>query len=422
MRTALGAATHRYREGCKPLAEGYDQPMAAAHIGDDERRARVGVRHRLAPGTRAGSLAEAAAAMVVLHATDPATVYLEARARMGESAPETIEHELYEEPTVLRMLAMRRTLFLVALPDVPMVLAAGSRDVAERERPRTLKIFADGLSLPYPADHFAELEEIALAAVRERGEVATAELRTVDARLGERVTLARGKAYEGTMAVISRVVHHLALDGRIGRGRPRGSWVSGQFRWSPIERWFPNGIAEVPIAEARAELVRRWLRTFGPGTRDDIRWWTGWTVGNTRAALEGIGAVEVSLDGGASGYALPDDLEPTPPVEPWVALLPALDATTMGWAGRDWYLGPHRPRLFDTNGNAGPTIWVDGRVVGGWAQLRSGEVVPHLLEDVGAETVGRIEAEAARLEAWIGPARVTGSFPTPLEIGLRADE
>ncbi len=396
--------------------------MAAVHIGDDERRARVGVRHRLAPGTGASSLAEAATAMVVLHATDPATVFLEARARMSESSPESIEHDLYEKPTVLRMLAMRRTLFLVPLPDVPMVLAAGSRDVAERERPRTLKILADGHSVPYPADHFAELEELALAAIRERGETATAELRGVDARLGERVTIARGKSYQGTMAVISRVVHHLALDGRIGRGRPRGSWVSGQFRWSPIERWFPNGIPAVPIPAARAELVRRWLRTFGPATRDDVRWWTGWTVGNTRAALEAIGAVEVSLDGGVTGYALPDDLEPTAPVDPWVALLPALDATTMGWAGRDWYLGPHRPQLFDTNGNAGPTIWVDGRVVGGWAQRRNGEVVAHLLEDVGSETERKIEAEAARVEAWIGPARVTGSFPTPLEIGLQSDE
>ena len=91
----------------------------------------------------------------------------------------------------------------------------------------------------------------------------------------------------------------------------------------------------------------------------------------------------------------------------------------MGWTGRDWYLGPHRPRLFDTAGNAGPTIWVDGRIVGGWAQRRSGEVVPFLLEDVGAETERRIEAEAARLEAWIGPMRVTGSFPTPLEIDLQ---
>ena len=388
-------------------------------LSDEERRARLGVRHLLADGTQATTLAKAATALVVLHATDPATVFLECWARTVDTSQASIDHELYEEPTVLRMLAMRRTLFIVPLPDVPLVHTAGSGDVARRERPRTLQILADGGSVPYPADHFAELEEIALAAIRERGEVATTELRAFDPRLAERVTLARGKAYQGSMAVSSRVVHHLALDGRIGRGRPRGTWISGQFRWSPIERWFPEGIPSLPVEEARAELVRRWLRTFGPGTRDDIRWWTGWTVALTRAALDAAGAVEVSLDGGAVGYVLPDDLESTAPVEPWVALLPALDATTMGWAGRNWYLGPHRPRLFDRNGNAGPTIWVDGRTVGGWAQRESGEIALGLLEDVGAETALRIEAEAARLEAWIGPARIRTSFPTPLELGLK---
>jgi hypothetical protein len=393
--------------------------VTAVRIDDAERRARLGVRHLLADRTQASSLADAASALVVLHATDPATVFLEARARMVESSPAAIERDLYDEPTVLRMLAMRRTLFIVALPDVPMVHAAGSRDVAERERPRTLKLLGDGGSVPYPADRFAKLEEIALDAIRERGELATRDLRDIDPRLAERVTLARGKSYQGTMAIASRVVHHLALDGRIGRGRPRGSWVSGQFRWSPIERWLPAGIPALSVDEARAQLMRRWLRAFGPATRDDARWWTGWTVGRTRQAIEAVDAVEVELEGGAVGYVLPDDLEPTPSVAPWVALLPALDATTMGWAGRDWYLGPHRPRLFDTSGNAGPTIWVDGRIAGGWAQLRSGEVVTTLLEDVGAEAALRIEAEAARLEAWIGPARVTGSFPTPLEIGLR---
>jgi hypothetical protein len=387
-------------------------------ISDDERRARVGVRHLLANVPKATSLADAAAAMVVLHATDPASVHLEARARMAESSPEALERELYEETTVLRMIAMRRTLFIVPLPDVPIVHAAASVEVGERERRRTLKLLSDAGVSEETIARIDELGDIALAAIRDRGEASTAELRELDPRLGERMTFAVGKRYQNTISVMSRVVFNLALSGRIGRGRPRGSWISGQFRWSPIERWLPAGIPEMGVDEARAELVRRWLRTFGPGTRDDVRWWTGWTVRATKQALEAVGAVEVSLDDGATAYVLPDDLEPTPRPNPWVALLPALDASTMGWAGRDWYLGPHRPNLFDTNGNGGPTIWVDGRVVGGWAQRRSGEVVPFLLEDVGTETLRQIEAEAAALEAWIGPARVTGSFPTPTEISL----
>ena len=73
----------------------------------------------------------------------------------------------------------------------------------------------------------------------------------------------------------------------------------------------------------------------------------------------------------------------------------------MGWAGRDWYLGPHRPLVFDTNGNAGPTIWADGRVVGGWAQRRDGQIALRLLEDVGAERAAAVDAEADRLARWI---------------------
>ncbi len=45
-------------------------------IGVEERRAGLGRRHRLATSCQAADPTEAAAAMVVLHATDPATVHL----------------------------------------------------------------------------------------------------------------------------------------------------------------------------------------------------------------------------------------------------------------------------------------------------------------------------------------------------------
>ena len=356
--------------------------------------------------------------MVVLHGTDPASLFLQARARMAVSSPASIEHEMYDEPTVLRLLAMRRTLFLVSLDDVPTIHAAASRAISEAERKRTLAMLS-GAGISDPTTLLEELEGTGLAAVHERGEASTAELKTADPRLDLRIAVARGKTYEGFISVASKVFFHLAVDGHIGRGRPRGTWISGQFRWSPIERWLPGGIPRLPFQEARADLVRRWLRAFGPGTRDDIKWWTGWTVAATRQALADIGAVEVDLESGGTGYLLPDDLEPVEAPEPWVALLPALDATTMGWSGRDWYLGPHRPQLFDSNGNAGPTIWVDGRVVGAWAQRRTGEIVLTLLEVLGGQVTAMIEAEAARLEQWIGPTRVSASFPTPLATGLR---
>lgn len=162
------------------------------------------------------------------------------------------------------------------------------------------------------------------------------------------------------------------------------------------------------------ELARRWLAAFGPGTSIDVQWWTGWSVGNVRGALEQVGAVEVGLETG-TGYLLAEDLGPVDTPDPWVALLPGLDPTVMGWKQRDWYLGSHAGQLFDTNGNAGPTVWSDGRVVGGWAQRSDGEVAVRMFEDVGGEATGRIHEEVGRQTACMGGVRVRPRFPSPVE-------
>ena len=110
----------------------------------------------------------------------------------------------------------------------------------------------------------------------------------------------------------------------------------------------------------------------------------------------------MALDDGSTGWLLPDDIDETGPVEPWAALLPTLDPTVMGWKARDFYLDPaHVPYLFDTNGNAGTTAWWDGRVVGCWVQDETGVVRLSLLEDVGRAGRAALEAEAARLTAWL---------------------
>jgi DNA glycosylase AlkZ-like len=129
--------------------------------------------------------------------------------------------------------------------------------------------------------------------------------------------------------------------------------------------------------------------------------------------------VEVELDGQV-GLVLADDVDMADPAEHWVALLPALDPTAMGWSERSWYLGPHGPALFDRSGNIGPTIWADGRIVGGWAQRPTGEIACRLFDDVGRDVTAEVESRAAQLAEWIGAVRVTPRFRTPLERALSA--
>jgi hypothetical protein len=180
-----------------------------------------------------------------------------------------------------------------------------------------------------------------------------------------------------------------------------------------MKSWLGREIPPSSEADGVSTLVERWLRAFGPGTIADIKWWLGSTLASVRRALADTGAVEVDLEG-RSGFAMPDDLEPTEPVAPTAALLPVLDPTTMGWFDRDWYLGEHRNHLFDANGNAGPTAWWDGRIVGGWRQNASTEIELQLLEDVGTEARIALEQEAARLTSWLDGTRLPVRIPTPL--------
>jgi hypothetical protein len=387
-------------------------------IGAEERRARLGLRHHLAASARA-DVVEAARDLVGLHATDPATVYLAARARMGVPEVGAVERALYEDRALVRILGMRRTMFVEPVELMPVVQAACTDAIAVQQR-RLLVGMVGGAGLAdEPAGWVEEMEKAVIKALEARDGATAAEVATDDPRLAQQIVVAEGKPYEGRQSVVTRVLLLLAAEGRIVRGRPRGSWVSGQYRWSVVDAWLPDGLAEWSLEDAQVELVRRWLAGFGPATIADVKWWTGLPMGQVRRAVARVGAVEVDLDG-TPGLVLPEDLDPVPEPEPWAALLPSLDPTTMGWAGRDFYLGPHRPALFDRNGNAGPTIWWAGRVVGGWAQRKTGEVVLRLLEDAGADAAAAIEQEAARLAEWLGPVRVTPRFRTPLERELVA--
>jgi hypothetical protein len=384
-------------------------------IGVDQRRARLAVRHHLASSTQAPDVVTATRGMVALHATDPTTVYLSAWARVtGHLVPE-LEKALYDDRVLIRMLGMRRTIFVLPVELAPVVQAACTRAIAARERRTTEKFLVEGGITDDPAPWLARVEAATMAALRERGTALSTDLSAAVPELGERIILARGKSYEGSQSVASRLLPLLAADGLAVRGRPRGSWLSGgQYWWSPLDEWLPGGLPALETAEAQVALARAWLWTFGPAPVTDLKWWSGWTLGQTRAALAAVGAVEVDLDG-TPGVVLPDDLAPVPEPEPSVALVPGLDPTTMGWQDRSWFLGPHAKALFDTNGNAGPTVWWGGQVVGGWAQRKSGEIVLRFLEDAGAEVVAAAAEQAARLEEWLGPARVTPRFRTPLE-------
>src|SRR4051812_5549427 len=87
-------------------------------VTDAERRARLGVRHALAEPVP--DVLSAARAVVCLHATEPSSVHLSARARCGAS-PAGVDAALYTERSLVKQLAMRRTVFAFPVDLLPAV-------------------------------------------------------------------------------------------------------------------------------------------------------------------------------------------------------------------------------------------------------------------------------------------------------------
>jgi hypothetical protein len=367
----------------------------------------IGALHRLAPAHRVSTPEAVAASLVALHSTDPASVHLAVAARTdGGGVPVgEVDRALHDDRTIVRVLGMRRTMWAVPADLLPVVVAACSRAIATDERRRLVAAIEDQGLADDGSRFVADLEEQTLAALTDLGEALTRELTNAVPALKATVHWGGNSKWATDVGLSSRIVLLLTCQGRIVRTRPRGAWTSTQHRYTVAPK-----VAPMDTPDAQAELARRWLSAFGPASDDpvgDLKWWAGWTVAATRRALAAAGAVAAADAGGP---------------EPWAALVPSLDPTTMGWKDRSWYLGDLAPQVFDRNGNAGPAIWWCGRIVGGWAHRATGEVAVRLLEDVGEDGRAAVQAEAERMQRWLDAsgAVIKPRFPTPLQKELAA--
>jgi hypothetical protein len=380
------------------------------HIDDAERRARLAVRHGLA--VPVADTAAAARAVTCLHATEPASVHLAAWARSRASRA-AVDEALYTDRSVVKQLAMRRTVFAFPRDLLPAVWGSASARVAGQQvRRLAAELEAAGVTddgAAWTDEHLRLTRQL----IEDDGPLTTAEVRGRLPALDARVTRGKG-AYQVDVAIAAQVVIALAASGAIVRGENDGGWKTSRPRWTATAAWLGEQPAPLPEPEGYAVLVAAWLRQFGPGTEADLVWWLGSTKAAVRRALADVEAVQVSLDGGGTGWVLPDDVDPTPDPGPWVALLPALDPTTMGWKERAFHLGEHADRVFDRNGNGGPAAWCDGRIVGVWCQRDDGAVEVVLAEEVGAATRRALDAEAAELTAWLDGDVVRSVYLSPL--------
>jgi hypothetical protein len=364
-------------------------------------------------------------ALIALHATDPASVYLSVLARSAASTLADVAAAMYERRGLVRWMAMRRTLFVFAREDIPTVQAAVSTPLAAMLRRRLVSRLQRNGSEPAitgdVGDWLADLEDRVERALARRGTATGTKLADDEPAL-KTLILPRAPS-DRPQNLTTSLLTLMSADGRIVRGTPTGPWTSRHHRWEPVSRWWPQGLPSIAAAEAQRDLARRWLACFGPATTEDLQWWTGWNKTTVRRALEDLAIEDVDLHGqpGIDLASFADEVAHEGAETPAATLLPALDPTPMGWKSRDWLFGMDAGQVFDRSGNIGPTLWWNGEIIGTWTTAPNGDLRTKVIADRGAEARAAIERSASHLHARLNGAAVTPAFRTPLEGALRED-
>ncbi|WP_203830362.1 winged helix DNA-binding domain-containing protein [Actinoplanes palleronii] len=386
-------------------------------ITPEQRRLVIAHRHLLHGGATGPD--EVAATLIGLHATDPATPFLSVLARSRTTTIADIVDAMYARRSMVRWMAMRRTLFVFPTSEIAGIQAAVSTPLAATLRRQLLsRLRRNGAEPPIEGDldaWLADVEKQTMAALVDAGSATGAQL---SARVpGLTTVILPGSPSEVRQNVTSPLLTIMSANGLIVRGVPTGAWTSRNHLWQPAAAWWPHDFEATSEADAQRALARRYLERYGPATADDVQWWTGWNKTTTTRALSRLPTIDVDLHGRTGLMLGEPDLE-IPDSPPHAALLPSLDSTPMGWKEREWFLSIDRREIFDTAGNIGPTLWWNGEIIGSWAVATTGEVRTSIRLDRGTDAKSTIHLAAAELQRRLDGTVVTPSIRTPLEKSL----
>jgi hypothetical protein len=320
------------------------------------------------------SVAELTRHLVGLQAQENLPPYLSLAARLTDLDPYDVTRGL-EARSLVRLLVMRGTVHLLA-PEDALMLRWWTAPVHERE-----------IRASQAVGEAREVDrEVFAAAVAELLADAPMPQRLLGTALAERFP-----GYAATqLGQLARSVVPLA------QLPPRGTWRgSGGVVYQPVDRWLGRPMVEPDVSE----IVRRYLRAYGPATAADVTAWSGVTrLGPVVVRMDDL--VRHEDERGRVLYDVPDAPiaeEDTP-----------APARLLGTYDNVWLAHGQRDRVTDRdgrtawmgrNGAQAMSLFVDGWLEGLW-RLEDGRVeIIELLRPLSRRERGELDAEAARVEA-----------------------
>ncbi|HEX8230632.1 MAG TPA: winged helix DNA-binding domain-containing protein [Chloroflexia bacterium] len=356
--------------------------------------------HNLLERAPKGSLLDVATALGGLHAQVMSSAELIAWARVEGLAPEDVRKALWEERTLVKTWAMRGTLHLLPAREFPTYVAA-LRTRHGYRRASWLKYFNMTLE-----DMDAIIEGVRVAL---DGRNLTRE------QLSEAVGEATGSAdvRERLRSGWGEFLKPAASNGYLCFGPNMGQAVTFVRPDQWLGTWYDSD-----SDEAIREVLRRYLTTYGPATRDDFARWFGWEPKYARSLFLGMAGelVEVDVEGwkAMTLASIIDEQRTFEAPAAGVRLLPAFDPYTIAYYPDSHYLDPDKKdRVYRKGAWITPVVLVNGRIEGLWEQEKKSSGLTlkvEMFQPPSLEVQHGIEAETERLATFLD---------TRVELGYR---
>ena len=316
-----------------------------------------------------------------IHAQVQASAELQLCARIDGISQQDVRDALWRDRTLVKAWTLRGTLHLHPADELALWLAA------RPPRGEALDEWRDPSGAVHPPVTAEEARELRAA--------------VWDALDGR--TLLRE---ELTAEVLRRVETKHAARLRSGfafftdelcQGPPQGSKITLARPDQWVERWQP-----VDPAEARREVVRRYLHAYGPARPQDVREWLGGDVSFDELQVE-----QVDVEG-HSAHVLAGDTA-FPGAETSVRLLPEYDVYVMGFRERE-HLVPEKVRTqVAAHGRGryeGPAgvrfVLVDGVTAGLWERKKLAKRIELRVAPARRISRSALQEEADRIGAFYG--------------------
>ncbi|MFX1328316.1 MAG: DNA glycosylase AlkZ-like family protein [Promethearchaeota archaeon] len=286
-----------------------------------------------------------------LHSTGLKTSYLSLFVRSNNFKKEDLERALYINKTLGRIRGMRKTLFIQTKSMIPTVFPATFSLIE-----KTFEKYME-----YHKISFKEYQEISK--------------QIINLLKGRELSASAIKKELNSKINIPAIIHLMCNYGILIRTKPIKDWKDRRNEYALFNDYFPTiNLEEVNQEEAIQYLIKKYIKTYGPVSENDISWWTGLTKSKVRDTIktfeDSLKKVKISTCKGnfLMNYSDINKLQKLTNLDkPPLLLLPELDPYPMGYKERERYVNIHNyNKIFDRSGNIAATIFLDGIVIGVW--------------------------------------------------------